>query len=168
MTGHRTTTPTVVTRAAQPYVGIRRRVTMRTMADVADAIPEIFGWLAGRGVEPAGAPFLRYHVIDMAGPMDVEAGVPVDAVPPVDGEVRAGALPAGRYVTVSAVGHPDRLVDVTADLLRWASEAGLVWDRQPGPDGERWGCRLECYPTDPAVEPDMNRWTTELAFRLAD
>src|SRR5215831_15721980 len=34
--------------------------------------------------------------------------------------------------------------------------------------GERWGCRLEIYHTDPAVEPDMNSWVTELAFRLAD
>jgi hypothetical protein len=48
--------------------------------------------------------------------------------------VRAGTLPAGRYVTVSEVGHPDRLVDVTADLLRWAADAGLAWGRQPGPD----------------------------------
>jgi hypothetical protein len=29
-------------------------------------------------------------------------------------------------------------------------------------------CRLELYKTDPAVEPDMNKWETELAFRLAD
>jgi hypothetical protein len=34
-------------------------------------------------------------------------------------------------------------------------------------DGQRWGCRLEAYTTDPAEEPDMNTWETELAFRLA-
>jgi DNA gyrase inhibitor GyrI len=141
---------------------------MRTISDVADAIPLLLGWLREHGVEPAGPPFLRYHVIDMERAMDVEAGVPVDAAPPDDGEIRAGTLPAGRYATVAQVGHPDRLVDVTADLLRWAHDAGLTWDRRPGPDGERWGCRLESYPTDPTVEPDMNRWTTELAFRLAD
>jgi effector-binding domain-containing protein len=168
MTGHLTSTPTVVAREEQPYVGIRRVVTMQTMAEIADAIPDVLRWLADRGVRPAGPPFLRYHVIDMEAAMDVEAGVPVDAVPPVDGEVTASTLPAGRYATVSAVGHPDRLVDVTADLVGWASEAGIVWDRQPGPDGERWGCRLESYPTDPAEEPDMDRWTVELAFRLAD
>jgi hypothetical protein len=34
-------------------------------------------------------------------------------------------------------------------------------------DGQRWGCRLEVYNTDPAEEPNMNKWETELAFRLA-
>jgi hypothetical protein len=36
------------------------------------------------------------------------------------------------------------------------------------PVGERWGCRLEIYHTDPLEQPDMNAWRTELAFRLAD
>jgi hypothetical protein len=35
------------------------------------------------------------------------------------------------------------------------------------PEGERWGCRLEIYRTDPQAEPDMTKWETELAFRLA-
>ena len=38
----------------------------------------------------------------------------------------------------------------------------------PGEDGERWGGRLEIYLTDPAQEPDMSKWVTQLAFRLAD
>jgi len=29
-------------------------------------------------------------------------------------------------------------------------------------------CRLEIYLTDPSVEPDMSKWETQLAFRLAD
>ena len=49
-----------------------------------------------------------------------------------------------------------------------AAERGLVWDRTDTPEGERWGSRLEFYHTDPAEEPDMNNWTVELAFRLAD
>jgi len=28
--------------------------------------------------------------------------------------------------------------------------------------------RLEIYLTDPAQEPDMSKWVTQLAFRLAD
>jgi hypothetical protein len=37
-----------------------------------------------------------------------------------------------------------------------------------GEEGERWGARVETYLTDPEVEPDMSKWVTELAFRLAD
>ncbi len=28
--------------------------------------------------------------------------------------------------------------------------------------------RLQIHETDPAVEPDMTKWITQLAFRLAD
>ncbi len=57
---------------------------------------------------------------------------------------------------------------VTGSLLDWAAAQGLTWDMSPGEDGERWGATVETYLTDPEVEPDMSKWVTELAFRLAD
>jgi hypothetical protein len=33
---------------------------------------------------------------------------------------------------------------------------------------ERWGSRLEIYLIDPSQKPDMSKWITQLAFRLAD
>ncbi|WP_432562518.1 GyrI-like domain-containing protein [Kineococcus sp. SYSU DK003] len=160
--------PVVTGRAAVPYVGTRRTVTMTTMADIADRIPEVVGWVLENGHAPAGAPFLRYLVIDMERELVVEAGIPVDGPVEAAGEVYAGTLPAGRYATVVHTGHPDDLVGATGDLLRWAEREGLAFDASPGPDGEVWGCRLENYLTDPREEPDMDRWETELAFRLAD
>ena len=68
--------PRIVTRPEQPYVGIRAAVTLRPIGRVADRIGELIGWLAARGEAPAGAPFLRYWVIDMERRLDVEAGVP--------------------------------------------------------------------------------------------
>ncbi len=38
---------------------------MQTFAEVADRMPEVFGWLAARGIQPVGAPFFRYDVVDM-------------------------------------------------------------------------------------------------------
>ncbi len=160
--------PVVVTREAQLYVAVRRRVTLKTFGRIADRIPEVLGWLAERGVAPAGPPFLRYLVIDMDRELEVEAGVPVAQPVEGDDDVLAGVLPAGRYVTLTQVGHPDALVAVTGVLLDAAHHRGLVWDSEPTPAGERWGCRLESYLTDPREEPDMNRWRVELAFRLAD
>jgi effector-binding domain-containing protein len=81
--------------------------------------------------------------------------------------VLAGVLPAGRYATLRHTGHPDALLGVTAALLEWAGKEGLAWDVTSTPDGDRWAARLEIYETDPAVEPDMTKWTTQLAFRLA-
>jgi effector-binding domain-containing protein len=161
-------TPRIVERAAQPYVAVSGLVTMQTVGAVADRIPEVFGWLGDRGIEPAGAPFLRYRLIDMERQLEVEAGVPVAATAAADGEVLAGVLPAGRYATVTHVGHPDGLVAATAALLEWAAEQGLAWDVTDTPEGQRWGCRLEVYETDPAEQPDPSKWETQLLFRLAD
>lgn len=157
----------MVERAEQPYVAITQRVTMDRMEEVADNLATVFGWLAGRGIAPAGAPFFKYNVIDMERGLEVEGGVPVARPVEGHGEITAGLLPAGRYATVRHVGHPDELEGVTGELLAWAADHGLDWDMADGPDGERWACRLEVYETNPDDEPDMNRWETVLAFRLA-
>lgn len=110
-------------------------------------------------------------MINMMELLEVEAGAPVTVAVEGDGRVISGVLPAGRYATVLHVGHPDGLVNATQELLDWAAGQGLTWDVSPDEAdeaGERWGCRLEIYLTDPTEEPDMNKWETRLAFRLAD
>ncbi|WP_345800316.1 GyrI-like domain-containing protein [Microbacterium sp. AZCO] len=159
-------TPKIVVRAAIPYVAITADVTMDDLAAVVPPLTgEVFAWLAARGIQPAGAPFWRYDVIDMERRLVIETGLPLAA--PVDGDsrVQSGVLPAGRYATVVHVGHPQTLVDATSRLLAWGEEQGLRWDASPTPDGERWGCRLETYLDDP--DTDMDHWRTELAFKLA-
>jgi effector-binding domain-containing protein len=162
-------TPVVAERPAQPCVAINAQVTMQTMDTILVPLhPQVFGWLGERGIPPAGPPFWKYNVIDMDGLLEVEVGVPVAAPADGDDRVLADVLPAGRYATVRYTGHPDGLIDVVASLRSWASQEGLTWDMTNTEDGERWGARLEIYETDPAVEPDMTKWTTQLAFRLAD
>jgi effector-binding domain-containing protein len=158
----------IVDRPAQPYVAVRRTVTMQTFPEIADRLPELFGWLAERGVDPAGAPFFRYHLIDMERELDVEAGVPVAAPVDADGEVLADVLPAGRYAATTHVGHPDELIAVTGAFLDEAAARGLTFDATETERGTRWGCRLEVLLTNPAEQPDPNKWETTLAFRLAD
>ena len=160
--------PRITHRAEQPYAAIKGVVTMRTIGRIADRLGEVFGWLGARGVEPVGAPFFRYNRIDMENTLEIEVGVPVATPVAGEGDVLAGVLPAGRYVEVFHAGHPDELEGITGDLLAWASEQGLTWDVEESQEGDLWGCRLEIYLTDPAVEPDMAKWETELAFRLAD
>ena len=162
------TEPEVSQRAAQPYAGICRWIPMDAVGSVADRIPEIFAWLGARGVAPAGPPFFRYHVIDMERQLQVEAGVPVETPVGDEGEVRAGTLPAGRFVVMTHTGAPDTLMAATAELLGWAEARGLAWDVSQTDTGESWGCRVEFYLTDPAEQPDLSKWQTQLAFRLAD
>jgi effector-binding domain-containing protein len=160
--------PEIAQRTAQPYMGISAWVTMGAVGSVADRIPEIFGWLGARGIAPAGPPFFRYNVIDMERQLLVEAGVPVVSAVEDDGDVRAGTLPAGRFAVMTHTGAPETLMAATSVLLDWAEARGVVWDVSQADGGEQWGCRLEFYLTDPAVQPDTSKWQTELAFRLAD
>lgn len=164
-----TAEPEITYRAAQPYVAIPAHVTMQALAtDLPPLNGEVFRWLAARGIEPAGPPFWKYNVIDMDRELSMEVGSPVSSAVSGDERTVVGFLPAGRYVTVRHVGHPSTLYDATGALVDWAAAKGLKWDMSPSPEGERWGCRLENYLSDPDTEPDMNRWVTELAFRLAD
>jgi effector-binding domain-containing protein len=163
--------PEIVTRAEQPYAAVRARVTMAELGALGGRLAEVFPWLAARGVAPAGPPFFRYNVIDMERQLEVDAGVPVAAPLNGNGGVMADVLPAGRYATLTHVGHPSELAAATGTLLDWGAARGLAWDMSPGEagdDGERWGSRLEIYLTDPGEEPDMSKWVTQLAFRLAD
>jgi effector-binding domain-containing protein len=161
-------TPEIVTRAEQPYVAIRGQVSMAEIGAFAVRTPEVFAWLGAHGLAPAGPPFLKYNVIDMARQLEIDNGVPVAAPADGDGEVISGTIPAGRYATLTYVGHPSELVGATKTLLDWAAAQNLTWDMSPGSDGERWGSRVEFYLTDPREEPDMSKWVTQLAFRLAD
>ncbi len=160
--------PEIVTRAEQPYVAIRGRVSMAEIGTFAVRTPEVFAWLGAHGLPPAGPPFMKYNVIDMARQLEIDNGVPVAA--PVDGDadVIAGVIPAGCYATLTHMGHPSELMAATETLLDWAAAQGLTWDMSPSADGERWGSRLEIYLSDPREEPDMSKWVTQLAFRLAD
>ena len=159
--------PEIETRAEQPYVAVRAKVTMGEVAAFARRFGEVFGWLDSHGLAPAGPPFFKYNVIDMARELEMEAGVPIAAAATGDDGVVAGVLPAGRYATLTHVGHPSELMAATKALLDWAAEQGLTWDVTASEDGDRWACRLEKYLTDPEQEPDMSKWVTQLAFKLA-
>jgi effector-binding domain-containing protein len=159
------TEPKIIERAAQPYAAIRTLVTMQTIGEVCPPLNgEVFGWLGARGIAPAGAPFWKYNIIDMAGDMELEIDVATAIGATADDRVHTGTLPAGRYVTLHHVGHPSELMNATKTLLDWAAERQLTWDVTD----DRWAARLELYGTDPSDEPDMTKWETDLAFRLAD
>jgi effector-binding domain-containing protein len=160
--------PEIVQRAPVPYAGITAWLTMAAVGSLADRIPEIFGWLGARGIAPSGPPFFRYHVIDMDRQLLVEAGVPVASAVDDDGDVRGGTLPAGRFAVMTHTGAPQTLVGATSALLDWAQTRGLAFDVSESDAGDKWGCRVEFYLTDPAQQPDTSKWQTELAFRLKD
>ena len=160
--------PMIEQRAALPYAGIRMQFAMDGFtAAVDEAFPELFGWLADRGVQPAGPPFIRYHVIDMPAELDVEFGVPVGAAAQGDDRVRPGVLPAGRYVTLRHAGPYDGLIASNAALQNWAKARGITFDSRDTDHGEAWHSRVEHYLTDPSAEPDPSKWQVDIAYLVS-
>jgi effector-binding domain-containing protein len=163
------TTPKIVERTEQPYVAITSKVTMREIGPTARTLlPEVFGWLRQHGIAPGGAPFFRYNVIDMERQLEIEFGVPTNEGVAGDGRVRPGRLPAGRYASLLHRGHYDELYDANAVLIGWAKERAIRFDVEKTDAGDKFGCRLEIYRTDPQEEPDPTKWETEVAIRVAD
>ena len=157
--------PQIQPRDAQHYVAIRATVTMDTISTAVDSgFPELFGWLASNGIAPGGPPFIRYLVIDMAGDLQIELGVPVRA--PVTGSARIqpGVLPAGRYAVLRHTGPYDGLVASNGALQQWAAEHGVQFDTSDTAQGSAWGGRVEHYLTDPARGPDPAKWETDVAY----
>jgi effector-binding domain-containing protein len=151
--------PHFETRQAQPYAGIRETTAPDGIPAVVDrGFPDLFGWLAERGLEPAAAPFIRYHTT--GDELDLELGVPVAAPVEAAGRVAPGTLPAGRWATVLHAGPYDGLRDAWdrfGDALRAQDVAA---DR----DGDAFRGFVEHYLTDPSSEPDSAKWETELAL----
>jgi effector-binding domain-containing protein len=160
--------PKLEDRREQPYVGIRTQAAMQELPDVIpQLLDEVFAWLREQGVEPAGAPFIRYHVIDMQAKLDIELGSPVASPLLGDHRVKAGVLPAGRYAALVYTGVKNGIKGNKA-LLDWARAKGIRWDRWDDENGDAFGARYESFLTDPADEPDPAKWETEVAIRLAD
>jgi effector-binding domain-containing protein len=163
--------PRLEERPAQDYAGISATVTMETIGDAVDqGIPELFGWLGANGVEPAGAPFIRFLVIDMMADLRIEVGVPVAKPVTGGGRIQPGVLPAGRYAVLRHVGPydgDDGLIPSNAALQEWAARQGIEFVRRQTPEGDAWGSRLEQYLTDPSAEPDSAKWETDIAYLTA-
>ena len=158
--------PRIEQRPARPYAAIRVSAVPTELPTVLPPLTgEVLAWLTARGVAPDGPELWRYLVIDMSARLTVEVGFPVPEVLKSDGRVVTGTLPGGAYVVTTFHGHPRGLTQATADLLQWAEDTGVRWDKRPEDGGEAWGARIEWYLT--ADEPDPDAWDTELAFLLA-
>lgn len=163
--------PQLKRHAAMPYVAIPRHVTEQRVAAAVDtAFPELFRWLTEQSVEPAGPPFIRFLEVDMDGePLELEVGVPLADAVSGDERVHAGALPAGRYVTLLHAGpyrhatEPD-LAAARVAMQHWARRQGVVLDSRTTDRGTAWGCYVERYLIGPVDEPDYCKWETELMY----
>lgn len=158
--------PRIDTRPEQVYMGIRTVAPFKGMSKVIGKLSDkMSAWIDEHEIRPAGPPFLRYHVIDMRGFMDIEFGFPVRKVLPDDGEVKAGLLPAGRYASLVYSGGG---ISGNRALIEWVRAQGMDFDRWDTEKGDNFRSRYETYLTDPKIEPRKSKWEIEVAIKLAD
>jgi hypothetical protein len=153
-------------RPAIPYVGIRVTTPFRGMLATRDRLlAEARVAITEAGIETVGYGFLRLHVIDMDGQMDLEAGYMTAGPAHTEhSRLRPGSMAAGSYATMKYQDHARRANQALQD---WARDNGFVLDRRTVPEGEEFACRYEAFWTDPAIEPRKTRWTVELSILLA-
>jgi effector-binding domain-containing protein len=162
------TLPDIVRKKKQHYVAIRAELTMRQIGSRGPKLSqEVAKWAEAKGIA-VGAAFFRYNVIDMQGLLDMEFGFFTEKALKGEGKIEAGSIPAGRYVSLTWFGSPAKLYDVTAVLIGWGRERAMRWDGAATEKGDSFACRMEIYKTDPAEEPDMDKWETEIVIKLAE
>jgi effector-binding domain-containing protein len=150
----------------RPYVGIRVVTPFRGMLRVRDELlRELRKWVELSETEVVGHGFLRLHVIDMSGPMDLEVGFVTSERCEGDGRVRADVLPSGHYATLT---YKDHSMRANRALIEWARDNHVEFDRRNVAEGDHFACRYEAYLTDPKLEPRKTRQEVELAFKVAD
>jgi hypothetical protein len=157
--------PKIDVRPEQVYMGIRTIAPFKGMFKVVDKLSkEMNIWMKVRDVKPAGPPFLRFHVIDMRGKMDLTYGIPVGEALPGDGYVTTDILVAGRYASLIFSGSG---LAGNKALIEWVRANGMDFDRWDTDAGDNFRCRYEAYLTDPKLEPRKTKWKVEVAIKLA-
>lgn len=158
--------PKIDQRPKVTYMGIRTIAPFKGMSkEIGRISKELNAWVEEKDVKPSGPPFLRYHVIDMRGFMDISFCFPVRRALAEDGNVKADFIPAGRYASLIYSGGG---ISGNRALIEWVRAQGLKFDRWDTAQGDNFRGRYETYLTDPKIEPRKSRWQIEVAIKLAD
>ena len=158
--------PQIDVRPEQAYMGIRMIAPFKGMSQaIGKMSKEMNAWVKAHDVQLTGAPFLRFHVIDMRGKMDITYAVPVLAPLANDERVTADVLVAGRYASLI---YMNGGIAGNKALIEWVRGNGLEFDRWDTPEGDNFRCRYETYLTDPKIQPRKTKWEVEVAIKLAD
>lgn len=159
--------PSIVERAAQPYVAIRRQVNIPFGSVATKTMKQLAKVIKAQGIQGTGAAIFKYDIVKMPE-LEIEFGFEVETPQATSGELISGTLPAGRYAELTFVGPYRHLYKVNGALIDWSRDNGLVFDSHPEADGEHFASRVEFYLNGPDDEPDPDRLKTVVAIKLKD
>lgn len=159
--------PRLESGCSQPYIAIPIQAKLQVRSETVALIEELKTWISSRKLKISGPLFYRYWIMSYADePLTMEVGFPVCTGVDGDNRVKAGNIPTGTFATLVHCGHPDT-IKRSADLLHsWAKQQSLQWRKHRQDNHNVWAGRFEFYLTNPANEPDPNKWRTALAFLI--
>lgn len=170
-------TPNIEYRKPQPYVSLSAHVYWGDISDTFwRLLPEIYEWLESKGVESAGAPFVRHLVFyhgkepyDVEGvpvaDRSIEVGIPVAHAVFGSGRIQAGTIPGGRYAFVRCSGLVTS--PTTSQLLDWVKMNGFKNQSDGESNITAWGGRFEYYLTKQTEKQERKR-QFEIAILLVE
>jgi effector-binding domain-containing protein len=158
--------PKLENRKEQPYAAIRTAVPIPFGQYLQPLWNEVNDWLKSQGIASPGPAIIRYLTSDMSKKLDIDVGFVVDNHVTGNNRIIAGVLPAGQYATLLYTGpyKGNGIFETNVAMMDWAKDNGVVWNTITKNGVEWWNGRVEWYLTDPAREPDMKKYQTELAF----
>ena len=118
------------TLAARPVLFIRRRIARDELAvTLAECFGAVFGHCQKAGLPLDGRPYTRY-VATGPGLWTIEAGKPLAAAAPGEGDIEAGTLPGGPATVAIHTGPYDQLQETYAAMERWIEELEALCTQQ--------------------------------------
>jgi effector-binding domain-containing protein len=131
--------------SAQPTLSIRTRAAVSQLTQLlGQTYGAIMQYLGELGEQPVGAPFVAYYNMDMQD-LDMEIGFPVSKPLPDRGEIKSGALPAGKVVVTMHIGPYDTVGPAYEALTHYAQANGYT------PSGAAY----EFYFSEPETPPEQ-------------
>lgn len=139
------------------YVGVRRRVKRDAIAPAcAEVLPRVYGWLASKGVTPAGPPMVVYHAhLPEEGVFDLQPGFFV--AEPLQGQddIALGVAPAAQAATTVHRGPYDGLPAAWQAVHDWVAAQDRTISQ----------ASFELYLNDPGELPP-EEWLTRIVVPL--
>ena len=109
-------------------------------------------------IDMADSPIVIYHFWSDSI-IDIEAGIPIqDSLPIIHSSIKVSKLNAGNVVTAVHYGPYERLVETYDGINEWMRKNKVTVIGPP------W----EQYITDPATEPDPDKWQTAVHFQVLE
>lgn len=137
-----------------PYIGILDSCKWENVPlHMKNTYNELLIYIAKSGLIKKGYPVAIYHHLSEKQVV-YELGIPINDSTSSTGRIQYKVMPAGNNVVADYYGSYDTLEDGHNAIQRWM---------------QRYGRRLSGYPwemyvTDPAAEPDPNKWLTRIFY----